>query len=77
MNLRDGAAAARWAHNPKVGGSNPPPATLFFSPHKPMSLAIVFSNFFTNYAPLLNRAIPLRLLIGVSGGPNRWLCCTL
>jgi hypothetical protein len=24
---RGGAAAARWAHNPKVGGSNPPPAT--------------------------------------------------
>src|SRR5579864_99761 len=22
---------ARWAHNPKVGGSNPPPATKFFS----------------------------------------------
>src|SRR5687768_433836 len=26
---RGGAAAARWAHNPKVGGSNPPPATSF------------------------------------------------
>ena len=25
--MRGGAAAARWAHNPKVGGSNPPPAT--------------------------------------------------
>ena len=25
---RGGAAAARWAHNPKVGGSNPPPATI-------------------------------------------------
>jgi len=25
--LRDGAEVARWAHNPKVGGSNPPPAT--------------------------------------------------
>ena len=24
---RDGAAVARRAHNPKVGGSNPPPAT--------------------------------------------------
>ena len=24
---RGGAEAARWAHNPKVGGSNPPPAT--------------------------------------------------
>ena len=26
---RGGAAAARWAHNPKVGGSNPPPATRY------------------------------------------------
>ena len=26
---RGGAAAARWAHNPKVGGSNPSPATKF------------------------------------------------
>jgi hypothetical protein len=26
-SARGGAAAARWAHNPKVGGSNPPPAT--------------------------------------------------
>ena len=25
--LRGGAVAARWAHNPKVGGSNPSPAT--------------------------------------------------
>ena len=25
--LRDGAEAARWAHNPKVVGSNPAPAT--------------------------------------------------
>jgi hypothetical protein len=25
--LRGGAVAARWAHNPKVGGSNPPSAT--------------------------------------------------
>ena len=25
--LRDGAVVARWAHNPKVGGSSPPPAT--------------------------------------------------
>ncbi len=24
---RGGAVAARWAHNPKVGGSNPSPAT--------------------------------------------------
>ena len=27
--LRGGAAAARWAHNPKVGGSSPPPATSY------------------------------------------------
>ena len=26
-STRGGAVAARWAHNPKVGGSNPPPAT--------------------------------------------------
>ena len=26
--MRGGAVAARRAHNPKVGGSNPPPATL-------------------------------------------------
>ena len=26
--MRGGAEAARRAHNPKVGGSNPPPATL-------------------------------------------------
>ena len=25
---RGGAAAARWAHNPKVAGSNPAPATI-------------------------------------------------
>ena len=25
--MRGGAVAARRAHNPKVGGSNPPPAT--------------------------------------------------
>ena len=25
--LRDGAEVARWAHNPKVVGSNPAPAT--------------------------------------------------
>ena len=25
--LRGGAEVARWAHNPKVGGSNPPSAT--------------------------------------------------
>ena len=27
---RDGAEVARWAHNPKAGGSNPPPATKRF-----------------------------------------------
>jgi hypothetical protein len=27
--MRGGAEAARRAHNPKVGGSNPPPATNF------------------------------------------------
>ena len=28
MILRGGAVVARWAHNPKVGGSNPPSATI-------------------------------------------------
>jgi hypothetical protein len=27
--LRDRAGVARWAHNPKVGGSNPSPATKY------------------------------------------------
>ena len=30
---RGGAVAARWAHNPKVGGSNPSPATSSSPPH--------------------------------------------
>ena len=29
---RGGAAAARWAHNPKVAGSNPAPATTWHRP---------------------------------------------
>ena len=29
---RGGAVAARWAHNPKVGGSNPSPATKSTNP---------------------------------------------
>ena len=31
MSTRGGAVAARWAHNPKVGGSNPSPATTIFT----------------------------------------------
>src|SRR5579875_729567 len=31
---RGGAAAARWAHNPKVAGSNPAPATSEREPHR-------------------------------------------
>ena len=27
--MRDGAAAARWVHNPKVEGSSPSPAIVF------------------------------------------------
>ncbi len=27
MTSRDGAVVARWAHNPKVAGSSPAPAT--------------------------------------------------
>ena len=30
MKLRDRAGVARWAHNPKVAGSNPAPATTRF-----------------------------------------------
>ncbi len=29
LSVRGGAVAARWAHNPKVVGSNPTPATIF------------------------------------------------
>ena len=28
---------ARWAHNPKVGGSNPPPATNLFNGLRPVA----------------------------------------
>ena len=35
---RGGAAAARWAHNPKVGGSNPPPATLYLESDRALVL---------------------------------------
>ena len=35
---RGGAAAARWAHNPKVVGSNPTPATIFLDPSAPIRL---------------------------------------
>ena len=38
---RDGAVVARWAHNPKVGGSSPPPAT------KPINKK--FLSFFRNF----------------------------
>ena len=31
--MRGGAVAARWAHNPKVVGSNPTPATKLFMWH--------------------------------------------
>ena len=33
---------ARWAHNPKVGGSNPPPATNSFGSFKPSHLPPLF-----------------------------------
>ncbi len=35
-----------------------------------MSLAIALTKFFTTYTALLGRATPLRLLVGVSGGPD-------
>ena len=36
QSARGGAAAARWAHNPKVGGSSPPPATIVHRSKKPL-----------------------------------------
>ena len=41
---RDGAVVARWAHNPKVGGSSPPPAT--------KKNPEIFSGFFFHFPPL-------------------------
>ena len=41
--LRGGAVAARWAHNPKVGGSNPPSATKKKPGRPKADLAFLFS----------------------------------
>jgi hypothetical protein len=40
---------ARWAHNPKVGGSNPPPATnskYHLNPHKQRVFLLVTKDVF-------------------------------
>jgi hypothetical protein len=39
---RGGAVAARWAHNPKVAGSNPAPAT---QSKRPCSIALLHGRF--------------------------------
>ncbi len=55
--MRGGAVAARWAHNPKVGGSNPPPAT----EQKPQTLgSAVFRLKVTprDFAPNTNKWAP-------------------
>ena len=41
MTARDGAAVARRAHNPKVGGSNPSPATKIEPTAEPCGSAVV------------------------------------
>ncbi len=57
---RGGAAAARWAHNPKVGGSNPPPATTSFSYETPAGLVPAgVSAFFVHWSRPLSLT-PLR-----------------
>ena len=43
--MRDRAEVARWAHNPKVGGSNPSPATS----RKPVFMAGFFLSFENNF----------------------------
>jgi hypothetical protein len=49
--LRGGAVVARWAHNPKVGGSNPPSATK----KKPDTKCPAF--LFSDLRPLARRKI--------------------
>ena len=45
---RDGAVVARWAHNPKVAGSSPAPATRKSRTHRhPAFLFLFYINFFT------------------------------
>ncbi len=40
--LRGGAVVARWAHNPKVIGSNPVPATKFYNIQKVNILRVFY-----------------------------------
>ena len=41
-SLRGGAVAARWAHNPKVAGSSPAPATKTRHINKPMDIFFLY-----------------------------------
>ena len=52
---------ARWAHNPKVGGSNPPPATNFFNQLQPFGpeRSAHFSLILPAIAPRPARARPV------------------
>ena len=54
---RGGAAAARWAHNPKVAGSNPAPAT---TTHRPDQLTLAGSVSLTRPGCRFNRSIHVR-----------------
>ena len=55
---------ARWAHNPKVGGSNPPPATNKFSHHRlPFSQEITLKA--TQQVPVAGGHVkPIRACLG-------------
>ena len=41
-SLRGGAVAARWAHNPKVAGSSPAPATNTRHINKPIDMFFLY-----------------------------------
>jgi hypothetical protein len=49
---------ARWAHNPKVGGSNPPPAT-----NKIEGLEVI-SNPFSTFWWVFSHAVTMRKYVG-------------
>jgi hypothetical protein len=57
---------ARWAHNPKVGGSNPPPATNFLrNPFLQVSRILKVAN----RAFIFNSLVECRAIVPV---PNLW-----
>ena len=60
--LRGGAVAARWAHNPKVGGSNPSPAT------KESRMIAAF--FIMYYVYIIQSITSGNFYIGSSGAPE-------